>query len=268
MITPDKTDKSATELREEIIRLGPWHLDVEVTPEISTRVSLEAEPGTYPGGQVSFLNGARERWQETLGRVYPQGLQERTMLDCACNCGGYVFWAKELGAGDCLGFDAREHWIKQARFLRKHRRGPSDGVRFEVCDLYGLPKMRLEPFDVTLFKGIFYHLPEPITGLKIAADLTNELMVVNTATRSGLPDGLLQVDEEDEDHLMSGVHGLCWLPTGPDVVTQILRWAGFVEAHLMWWSEEVPATPGLGRLQILASKVPGALDGVQRSADA
>lgn len=35
------------DLREEIIRLGPWHLDVDVTPEIRTSVSLEAPAGAH-----------------------------------------------------------------------------------------------------------------------------------------------------------------------------------------------------------------------------
>src|SRR6185437_15533884 len=168
-------------LKEEIIRLGPWHLDVEVTPEVSTRVALEAPPGSYPDsfGPVSFVD-ARPSWKANMRRIYPDGLEGRAFLDCACNCGGYVFWAKELGAGRCFGFDVHDHWIKQARFLLEHRTGPRDDVRFEARDLYDLPKIHLEPFDVTLFKGIFYHLPDPITGLKIAADLTKELMIVGT----------------------------------------------------------------------------------------
>ncbi len=34
-------------LREEIIRLGPWHFDIKVAEGLTTRVSLEAPPGTY-----------------------------------------------------------------------------------------------------------------------------------------------------------------------------------------------------------------------------
>ena len=52
--------------------------------------------------------------------------------------------------------------------------GPGEDIRFEVCDLYALPELDLPSFDITLFNGIFYHLPEPVTGLKIAADLTKE----------------------------------------------------------------------------------------------
>ena len=79
---------------------------------------------------------------ERLGAIFPRGLEGRTVMDCACNCGAYLFWSKEPGAGECFGFDAREHWIAQARFLAEHRTQPSDGMRFEVCDLYDLPRAR------------------------------------------------------------------------------------------------------------------------------
>jgi tRNA (mo5U34)-methyltransferase len=250
------------ELRDEIIRLGPWHYDVQVTPDVSTRVSLDAPPGTYPEsfGPVSFLD-PRDRFQGELLRLYPSGLEGRTVLDCACNCGGYLFWAKEVGAGDCFGFDAREHWINQARFLQQHRVGPTDGLRFEVCDLYDVPKLNLEPFDIALFQGIFYHLPDPIQGLKIAADLTKQLLIIGTATRSGMPDGCLWAGDEDRDILMSGIHGLMWRPTGPEVLDRILKWMGFVETRVIGWMKETPKTaPNWGRLRMAASRSHGLLE--------
>ena len=56
-------------------------------------------------------------------------------------------------------------------------------------DLYDLPERGLEPFDLTIFKGIFYHLPDPVRGLKIAADLTKEALILDTNARAGMPDG-------------------------------------------------------------------------------
>jgi hypothetical protein len=250
---------TADELRDEIIRLGPWHLDVEVAPGLSTRVWLESdEPYPESFGPVKFNDGARSHFHEQLRELYPNGLEGRSFLDCACNCGGYSFWARELGAGECFGFDAREHWIRQARFLLEHRDGPKDDMRFEVADLYDLPDMGLRPFDVTLFKGILYHLPDPVTGLKIAADLTNELMILNTGTMAGWPDGALVIDRESTEQVMSGVHGLNWYPTGPDVVARMLRWVGFPETRLLWWRPQT--RPGRGRLEMLASKEEGLLD--------
>jgi tRNA (mo5U34)-methyltransferase len=253
------------ELRNEIIRLGPWHYDVQVTPDVSTRISLDASPGTYPKsfGPVGFLD-PRDCFQGELLRLYPAGLEGRTVLDCACNCGGYLFWAKEVGAGACFGFDAREHWINQARFLREHRVGPTDELSFEVCDLYDVPRLNLEPFDITLFQGIFYHLPDPIEGLKIAADLTKQLLIIGTATQGGMPDGCLFAAEENPEILMSGIHGLMWRPTGPEVLDRILRWMGFVETRVIGWLKEVPGRGHhrKGRLRMAASRSAGLLEGL------
>lgn len=246
-------------LREEISRLGPWHLDVQVTPEVSTRAFLETpEEG---GDRVSFID-LRPGWIEKMRKIYPEGFQGRSLLECACNCGAYSFWAKELGAGETFGFDVRQHWIDQAHFLQEKRTvGPADRMNFEIMDLYDLPKRGLEPFDVTMFKGIFYHLPDPITGLKAAADLTKELLILDTAIRTDLPDGMLKLAREGQDPVMTGVYGLNWFPTGPKVLAEILDWMGFADVRLDYWRTRVGGRrPELGRLQIFAARERGLLD--------
>jgi SAM-dependent methyltransferase len=244
-------------LREEIIRLGPWHFDIEVADGLTTRVSLEAPPGTYPDsyGPVGIQDN-RAQFQNRLRKLYRSGLEGRTVLDCACNAGAYLFWARELGAGACFGSDVREHWIRQARFLQEHR-PEGDGIRFEVMDLHDLPRLGLEPFDITIFTGLFYHLAEPVSGLKIAADLTRELMIFDTATWWGRQDDSLVLGHEGTEPLMLGVHGLNWIPTGPAVVEHVLRWAGFADTLVMRW---IQTAPDRGRVGIMASKVPGLLD--------
>jgi tRNA (mo5U34)-methyltransferase len=242
-------------LKDEIRRLGPWHHEIEVVPGISTGLARDE---TYPEeyGKVSFLDW-RDSFRSKLLSVYPQGLEGRSVLDCGCNCGECLFWAKEIGAGKCYGFDAREHWIAQGRFLAEHSQLPSDDVTLEVRDLYEVPAIGLDPFDVVLFHGLLYHLPDPVTGLKIAGDLAKELIVVSTSTVSGLPDGLLVVRQESRTQLLSGIHGLNWFPSGPEVIVRILAWIGFVEWKLLWWTKEAGA--GLGRLELLASKKSGLL---------
>jgi tRNA (mo5U34)-methyltransferase len=243
-------------LREELIRLGPWHLEVDITPGLSTAAYLDAPAPAYPSsfGEVSLYR-PREGFIRRLERIFPDGLEGRSVLDCACNCGGYLFWAKELGAGQCFGFDAREHWIRQARFLAEHRSGPGADIRFEVRDLYELPELDLEPFDITLFYGIFYHLPMPVTGMKIAADLTRELMIVNTATRNGLPGGTLAASEEGKVELASGIYGLNWFPAGPDVLSRIFQWLGFTETRCSRWRTIVPQQPpSLGRMEVMGAR--------------
>ena len=218
----------ATERREDLLaelrRLGPWHHDIQITADLNTRDWVEDRgPGsadaTLGRGMLEdcrsgaslelgrcMFSPARTLEQGLL-RYFPEGIGDRSVLDCACNAGGYLFAAKDAGAGRCLGFDVRQHWIDQAEFVRTHREAPSDDMRFAVCNLYELSTLDLEPYDVTLFNGIFYHLPDPVGGLRIAADLTREVMVVNTHTKAGCPDGLMHVGPEGVDHPLSASTG-------------------------------------------------------------
>jgi tRNA (mo5U34)-methyltransferase len=245
-------------LLEEAIRLGPWHIEVEITPELSTRATLEAPAGTYsePTFDGMSFQSPKEGFMRKMKRIFPNGLEGRSVMDCACNCGAYLLWCKELGAGECYGFDAREHWIRQARFLAEHR-VQTEGVRFEVHDLYDLDQVDPGHFDVTLFNGIFYHLPDPVAGLKLAADRTDELLIVNTATRLGMPDGALVAAKESPGRAMSGVHGLNWFPSGPRVMQRILDWMAFPEIICSRWRVPPQQHGRLGRLEMLAARTPG-----------
>jgi tRNA (mo5U34)-methyltransferase len=241
-------------LRDEILRLGPWSQDVEVAPGLTTAVSREApEAGdSTPLGNLTIRRD-HDRFVGMLKDVYPDGLAGRRVLDCACNCGVYVFWASEVGAGASFGFDVREHWIDQARFLARER-WPEADSEFEVRDLYDLPDRGLDPFDITVFKSIFYHLPDPVTGLRIAADLTRELLILNTAVVDGR-EGALIVNPESDVELLSGVHRLAWLPTGPGVLRHILEWCGFPHTRL---SLQLPPLDGnRARIELLAARDEG-----------
>ncbi len=135
-------------------------------------------------------------------------MQGRSFLDCACNAGGYLFAARRLGAGQCFGFDAPRALDPPGAFP-----GASIfGARISMRACARWPMCRgsgLKPYDVTLFNGILYLKPVGRTGLKIAADLTKELIIVNTdifpakQPRAGAESG------EQGRMLMSGVGWYC-----------------------------------------------------------
>jgi SAM-dependent methyltransferase len=240
------------DVREEGLRLGPWHLNVKIAPGLTTRDFYEAGPPPTN----SFYDPAL-RIKPLLRSIYPGGIEGKTVLDCACNNGAFLFAAREMGAGRCLGIDVRDHWIEQTRFLARHRGDESDELTFRVLDLYELPTLGLEPFDITIFSGIFYHLPEPIRGLQIAADLTRELIFVSSMARSGQPDGLLAFHEESMKDPLMGVYGLNWLPTGPNVIRRMLEHMGFAETRCCKW--RMSKDPGTDHVQVVAGRTPGSL---------
>jgi SAM-dependent methyltransferase len=126
----------------EDLRWRTARLDVH---DGSPRVRHAADLGTVRVVQPAY--GMRTLVED----VFPGGLAGRSVLDCACNAGGYLFEAVRHGAGRALGFDVRAHWIAQAQFLARHL--PSEHVEFQTLDLASLPALRLQPFDVTLFQG-------------------------------------------------------------------------------------------------------------------
>jgi SAM-dependent methyltransferase len=241
-----------TELLAAVRQLAPWHHDVQIRPGISTwEASAEGSFDEELGDPIRVDVAAH--FSPLLTRVYPKGLTGRSFLDCACNGGGYTFVARELGAGRCFGFDARQLWIDQARLIASQR--PSEDMAFEIMKLEDLPGAGLEPFDITFFGGIFYHLADPAAGLRVAADLTKELLIVNTAAVPG--DGAaLSLNVESTKQALSGIDGLAWLPTGPKVVMDMLAWCGFPHSRLDY---QLSLPNGRDRLQIVAAREAAAL---------
>jgi 2-polyprenyl-3-methyl-5-hydroxy-6-metoxy-1,4-benzoquinol methylase len=239
----------AAALRMEMERLGPWHHDIEIAPGLSTMNNRASDD---PAKQFQQHYSPETMMGPWIRNVYPDGLGGRSFLDCACNSGAHSIAAARLGAGRVFGFDAREHWVNQAKFLARALEMPD--VSFGCCELKDLPGLRHEPFDVTLFSGIFYHLPDPMAGLKIAADLTRELLIVNTSVlpRRGK---VLTASSESATAVLSGVDGLAWMPSGPPVVQDILAWCGFPHTRIdMYWTPGFPK--GWKRLQVLAARDP------------
>ena len=240
----------ADALRAEISSLAPWHHDVEVAPGIFTGQAVATDSKLTALGKPTLIDPGHAA-RMVVDAVFPEGLQGRSVLDCACNAGGYLFAAASLGAGRSFGFDVRDHWIRQAHFLARHL--PGERIEFATCDLADLPGRGLEPFDVTWFNGLFYHLPDPVAGLRIAADLTRELLVVNTAAAYA-PGHALVLSPESRTLAMSGVHGLAWLPSSDRVVREILAWCGFPHTRLQW--KRRPSRKSW-RMQVLAAREAG-----------
>ena len=237
-------------VEQEIARLGPWLHDIEVSPGMRTG----AVAGSTEADKEVLQSYSPDRMIEHLvGSVFGGDLAGRSFLDCGCNAGGHSFAAARLGAGRGLAFDARQHWLDQAAFLARFHDAPQ--LELRRLTLGELPALALEPFDVTLFSGLFYHLPDPVAGLRHAADLTRELLVVNTSVKPRRHRGL-ELSWESTSVALSGVDGLAWLPTGWEVMGDILAWCGFPHVRIdLYWTPRMLGRPrGWRRLQMLAAR--------------
>ena len=259
--SPDPSESFDPALIEEIKKLAPWHHDIRLTQEFSTGLVFSPERVLQPGeNQGVSLISPDKRFLRRAKCLYPDGMGGIRFLDCACNGGAYCFLARQLGAELAVGFDVRDHWISQAKFVQQHRQiHPTDRIEFHVADLYDLPKKNLDSFHLTYFSGLFYHLPDPITGLKIAADLTEDILVLNTSCLppNDNPYGLT-MSMESREAVMSGVHALAWLPNSPEVLCNILSWLGFKQVRLT--TDNVNPTSKRRRVELIAARKVGRLD--------
>ncbi len=262
----NKSEGNRQWLESQIHELSPWHHDIQITEDLSTG-QVFAEERRLDRGEnkgVSLIS-PRDWFMQTARDLYPRGLSGKRFLDCACNAGAYCFFARELDALYSVGFDVRDHWIRQAKFIQQYRTvSPTDRIEFQVMDLFDLPSQSLMPFDFTQFRGIFYHLPDPIHGLKLAADLTTDVILVNTATLDdpNNPGGLTPCRrpvEQSGQKVMSGVHEVAWFPNGPQAINEILRWLGFEEVKLV---RRVRKEKNRGRIEVIAARNSGRLDGL------
>jgi tRNA (mo5U34)-methyltransferase len=252
------------DLLQQLRARAPWHMDVALTEGVSSGDGNEATGGDADRAfRVSLIKP--QELQPLLLRLYPNGLGGKRFLDCACNAAGYSLLASDLGAEYCFAFDVREHWIEQARFLKRHLGKTDDQVRVEVCDLLEVDRrLASERFDICLFKGIFYHLPDPVAGLKIVADRTDEVLILDSAAVTGHDDGFLKLSLEGVEHPMSGVHHLAWRPTGPAVLCRILEWLGFEATRVVFWQQKT-RRPDYGRIRIVGARDASLLAGLASS---
>jgi Protein of unknown function (DUF1698) len=97
-------DGDLRDLLARIRALDPWFHDIDLGPELKTKLGPCAdEPLDHP----------RPTW-ELLKPHLPQDLSGQSVLDVGCNAGFYSFETKRLGAIRVLGIDAQRREIAQA----------------------------------------------------------------------------------------------------------------------------------------------------------
>ena len=147
--------------------------------EIKWWHSIELPDGTITPGMKSHELLCTE------ARSYFHGIDliGKTVLDVGAWDGFMSFEAERRGAKRVL---AVEHdswsgcgWGTKDGFNYAHSRINSK-VESLDSDLFDLDPQVQGKFDVVLFLGVLYHLTDPFGGLKKVADMTNDLLIVES----------------------------------------------------------------------------------------
>lgn len=235
-------------LKQKLIDLAPWHFDMDVKFGLRTIDGNKKEYKNEDFRSVKTIDP--KELQSLFFKIYPNGFKGKSFLDVGCNGGGYCLIAKQNGADRVFGFDVRDHWINQAKFL-KDTLGYDNSIEFDVKHVEDL-SLDIK-YDITLFKGVFYHLPHPTYSLEHLCKITNEVMILDTAAKIGGDPNALYTVMESQTHVMSGVDKLSWIPGGPPILERLFKHFGFTETRVINWTKKQSGR-ARGRIRIIAAR--------------
>jgi len=225
---------STDELREEVERLAPWHHNVELPGGLRTYLPGEER---RPLDRIRLRDLVRFAWPPLLD-VYGGTLEGKRVLDIACNCGGFSIAAAQNGAHHVLGIDVTTKYIEQAELLK--RALSLANTEFKLMAIEDLDPADVGTFDVVLNFGILYHLENPVLAMKRVADVTANVMVVETAVyRDEADRAVWRMDVlepvEDADRIASTglwrTGQVCQLFPNARAVEDLLAFLGFSDVR-------------------------------------
>jgi SAM-dependent methyltransferase len=232
--------------------LAPWHFDYEIAPGVNTASLNEEKSNDRDKRGVSVIDPSEMK--RFFKKYYPNGLAGKELIDVGCNSGAYCFIAADLGAQRVTGFDVRQHWIDQAEFIRQLKYPRARNIHFNVKDVNKFVEASVKT-DITIFKGVLYHLADPIHVVLGLAERTREVILIDTESSNDIPEGAWVPIRESVTHVMSGVEGLAWRPGGPAAIQPLLEHVGFRRFQVPYWRREHRGgRPGDGRFRIIGAR--------------
>jgi len=200
-------------MRDEILSglkmLEPWFHRIDLGGGIFTKTeSVMGEPVDHP----------RESW-EIIRQCLPADLAGKSVLDVGCNGGFYCVEAKRRGAGRVLGVDGQRQHVRQALFVRKVL---GLGLEFRRFSVYDLQPATVGVFDITLALGLVYHLKHLVLALERLYEVTNELLIIETAIipPEQTPPSFVQALGE----IRQTLHPLVYAENPPEAKEQVYNW--------------------------------------------
>ncbi len=174
-----------------------------------------------------------------LRPIFPDNLQNASVLDVGCNAGYFSIQLKQLGAGRVVGIEAVSKYLKQAETCRRILGLDIEYVQLDAHQL----KQIQEKFDIVVFTGIFYHLKNPLEVLEQVEEICNDVVLIETEVMLEQPGnsvhvrlgplgqmqvvecktGIMKFVENDE---LNGDVSNWWIPD-TECVKGMLRTAGF-----------------------------------------
>lgn len=113
----------------------------------------------------------------------PLSLDGLTVLDVGAWNGAHSFEAKRRGAARVLATDMFAWTHPRFRGLEKFlyvRKDSGLDIEYKLIDVPEISTETVGQFDVVLFLGVFYHMPDPLSAIKHLAEISKCWLVLET----------------------------------------------------------------------------------------
>jgi tRNA (mo5U34)-methyltransferase len=168
-----------------------------------------------------------EHFRDNYARFkLPHDLTGKRVLDIGCWDGFYSFEAERHGA-EVVAIDC---WRPETFLYARRELGSR--AEFHEMSVYELNRESLGTFEIVLFLGVLYHLPDPFLALRRVCEMTRETAVIESHVIDHVIETSHPVMEFYEVDELGGQYDNWW---GPNLqcLVRMIRAAGFVRTEVL-----------------------------------
>jgi tRNA (mo5U34)-methyltransferase len=190
-------------------------------------------------GEITNGDRPADTLAQEADAIFTHSLEGKSVLDIGAWDGYFSFEAERRGAERVLSTDyfcwSGPGWGTKAGYNFAHETLGSKNKSLDI-DPFDLDPKALGTFNTVLFLGVLYHLTDPYGGLQKAADMADELLIVETVTAQNYhPEAVLQYYENDS---LDG-DGTNFFAPNTKALSGMLREIGFPRVEII----RNPASP-------------------------
>ncbi len=138
---------------------------------------------SIPLGDGTITPGLDSSMDKLEQVCLPKDLSGKTVLDIGAWDGFFSFQAEKAGAKRVLATDhfcwSGPGWGTKDGFNFAHKALNSKVESLDI-DAMDISPDNVGKFDVVMFLGVLYHLQDPMGGLRVAASVCDELLIIET----------------------------------------------------------------------------------------
>jgi SAM-dependent methyltransferase len=185
----------------------------------------------YTMGQHRVFLSARN----ILRLIYPEGLENKSIVDLGCLEGGYAVEFARLGM-NVTGIEVRQSNYENCLYVKKHVNLPNlNFFRDDANNVAAYGK-----FDVFFINGLLYHLDKPRRFLEQVAGLCKKAIFLHTHVATVGESQSVQVHNLSEPSENEGLPGR-WYPEHGEITLsdlEQLKWSAWSNARSFWIRKE------------------------------